>query len=432
MNLNLVRNELYEGETRLINSISKYETPIGTIPLKIMLVTGKPLINNEMEGNLIGKFSGTGVDFLNYEVAEIKAIGEFVERYSSTVISTNLIEGTYKNIKKTNKNLLNPMTITRISAEDYANKKNKPPKSLEDSNFFWVEGFDELTHEKKWIPTDLVYLHPNITNKYAIREIISTGLATGETLVDAKIRGLLECIERDSIVIMWQNMISYPRLKLNTINNLVFQQKISELADLDLQVTILDISTDLEVPVYFCILKNDDKAPFISVGASANFNEEKAVLNALMEACLTYNVNSLRLLNDLKFEFSGDIDELKFIHMDDHSSLYADYNLNENLSFLQNGDEIDFISKNKRNKRVKDYNELLNKLKSLNLDYCTVDLTTKDFKSSNLHVVRSIVPQLAFLECNTPHLECSRIKDVPKKLGYKVSNEYNSFPHPFP
>ncbi len=429
MNLNLVRNELYESEARLINSISKYETPVGTIPLKVMLVTGKPLINNEMGVNSIGKFSGTGVDFWNYEVAEIKAIGEFVERYSSTVISQNLIEGTYENLKKTYKNLLDPMTITRIRNEEYINQKNIPPKSLEDSNFFWVEGFDELTLQKKWIPTDLVYLLPNLTNKYAIREIISTGLAAGETLKDAKIRGLLECIERDSIVIMWQNMIYYPIIKLSTINNLVIQQKIRELEDLDLQVIILDISTDLEVPVYFCILKNDDKAPFISVGASANFSEENAVLNALMEACLAYNVNCFRLMNNIKFEFSGDIDKLKFSNMDDHSSLYADNNLNEKLNFLQNGDEIDFIT---NDNRTKDYNGLLSKLKSLNLDYCTVDLTTKDIKNSDLHVVRSIVPQLAFLEYNTPHLECSRIKDVPKKLGYKVNNEYNSLPHPFP
>ncbi|WP_193768987.1 YcaO-like family protein [Metasolibacillus meyeri] len=428
MDLKQVKTELYNDKTGIIRRINKLNTPVGAVPLCAVVVTGNPVINDKLETIIDSRYPGLGFDFEDYEKAEIRAIGEFIERYASTVIPKKLLnKGSYTDLTNSNLNAMDPLTITRIRDEDLLKYQKKGLELSKDTEFYWIEGFDELKNISVWVPTDLVYLLPNQHNSFPIRDIISTGLATGPTLLDAKINGLLECIERDAIVIMWQNKISFPKIKLDSIKSDLVKSKIKYMNQQGLDVVILDISTDIPIPVYFCIIKNSS-IPYFSVGAGAHFKDEIALESAFKEAITTYNGNVIRSFNsDSTFNMPMDLGSFK--DMDEHSDLYSDNDFKDSLIFLEQGEEIDFTAKDNR---ITTYTELLAHLITLNIDYFTVDLTTRDLKDASLHVVRSITPQLAYLECSLPMLDCSRIKEVPKKLGYKVNNEYNTMPHPFP
>lgn len=427
MDLKKVKDELFNEVTGIINSISTLEYPVGALSLYSIVVKGNPVVDYKLNKIIDCKYTGLGYDFDSYEIAERKAIGEFIERYASTVSNKKKISGTYMELKNSKLNFMNPLTITRVNEKQLLQYGKKGLCLSENTNFYWVEGMDEINGIPTWIPTDIIYLLPNFKNEFPIRDITSTGLATGNSLLKAKIRGLLECIERDAFVIMWLNKISYPRVKLDTILNLNIIKKIKEIKNQGLEIIVVDISNDINIPIYCTFIKNDTY-PYLSVGASANFDEESALLGSIREAVTTFNLNVNRSFNLIK-KTSTDFNIFEFKSMDDHSSIYADININSELDFLEQGDEINF-SANK--KRIKDFDELLNCMKLLNLDYYSVDLTTKDLKNTNLFVVRSISPQLAFLELGLPMLNCLRIKNVPKKMKYKRSATLNKIPHPFP
>ncbi|MEK4970971.1 YcaO-like family protein [Niallia sp. FSL R7-0648] len=418
MDFEKLNNTIINNKKGLISSVIKMTNIIGSIPLHAYMVHGKPVINDRLEIIVDSRFGGYGYSFNSQDSAMRKAIGEFIERYCSTVINTKVIKGSYTRLSEL---CLDPVSITRVSKEknfNYSSKCNR------DTLFYWVEGFNEVNKESTWIPSDLVYLLPSKNNK-SIRDIISTGLATGNTLLQAKSSGLLECIERDAFTIMWQKKLSMPKINLNSIQDEDTKKIIKLIEELDLEIEIIEISNDLKVPTYLSLIKNS-APPFLSVGAKSHFEPLTALKGSLEEAAATFNSNVNKYLNG----FNKDLIVGSFTEMDEHAEYYAFNNFNNEIGFLTNGINIDFNPN--ISEFINNYDELVNKLKSEGIEVYTVDLTTIDVASVNLYVVRTIVPKLAFLELNIPMNECERLNNVPRKLGYTIDNYNNELPHPFP
>ena len=80
------------------------------------------------------------------------------------------------------------------------------------------------------------------------------------------------------------------------------------------------------------------------------------------------------------------------------------------------------------------HNNLLNNLKSQNIDVYYKELTTDDIKKTGIKVVKVIVPGLIDLNKSHiyPRLGAERFFLVPKKLKLKHNKELTEMPHPFP
>lgn len=422
-----MKEKLVDKRTGIIKSLVREEHIIGTIPMHTTLALRNTVIDDELNIVVPCISTGLGADFFSIEASEKAAIGETIERYSSTVVESEILYGSYKELL-VNKNVLNPCEVTRIS-DDQVKKLGLNYLKIDDStNFRWIKGIDLVEREEIWLPTDLVYLCPFFNNDFPIRDIVSTGLATGSSWEDATSRGLLECIERDAIVIMWQNKLEFPTIDLSSIKNKKILDSIKLINSMNLQVTILDITTDINVPTYFTLIKSN-RVPFLSVGASCHFNPLIALYKSINEAAAQYNCSVKKVVNNqLHHNFNSTIDT-----MEAHSDYFALNQIeliNEDLSFLFKGKRIDFKEKNSNT--INNYSDLINRLDELGIKTYSIDLTTSDIRSVGLHVVRVVAPRLAFLEVSIPLLNCKRIYEVPNKLGYKFSDNLNNMMHPFP
>lgn len=424
-----MKEKLVDKRTGLIKELLYENHVLGMIPMYMTIATRHAVKNDNLDVIIPAISNGLGADFFSINKTEIAAIGETVERYCSVFLESELIQGSYEELS-VNMNLINPEEVTRLSDGQLEEMNLKLMKVDESTEFYWIKGLDIEEQKDTWIPTDLAHLYPLLNNKYPIRDIVSTGLATGNSIKDSVTRGMLECIERDSIVIMWLNKIPYPIVNLDSIESEEIKDVINliQSANSNIQVTILDISTDINVPTYFSILKSEN-FPYLSVGASCDFNSITAINKSLTEAAASYNLSLKRYhSNQINFKSGYPISSME--NHSDYFALNPIESISKELNFLFEGKVIDFepYSVNK----IRNYDDLLKELNNLNIKSYMVDLTTSDIKSINLNVVRIVMPKLAFLEVSTPLLNCERIFTVPQKLGFKSPSKLNDVIHPFP
>lgn len=416
-------------KTGIFNRISEELEYIPPFPFHYCAVHRNLLLDNDYNIRVGGGENSLGFSFDSKEEAYMKAIGEGIERYcAGTSVESEIIIGSYNDLAKQRYNLLNPLDVTRYSKEQI--QKDNLKGISKDTVFHWVEGKNELNGKKTMIPANLVFLANELReiNSHPIRDITSTGLATGSSINQAKENGLLECIERDAFMIMWLNKLSMPRIIPETINSKSINLILEICQELDLELNIIDITNDIKVPSFFVLLKNKRNRPiYIQVGAKSHYDPLIAIEGAVEEAIMLFN-----LQGHLRKIESVDITDRRNIRdFTDHIAYYALGNGLEHLEFLTEGPLVPFDRINK--KEIGSYSELKQTLYNHNLDFYTCDITTSDVKDIGLFVYRTIVPKLAFLDVRFPCLECERLYTVPLKLGYKpLGGEFNVMPHPFP
>ena len=414
--------DIVNDKTGILKGIEEIEYSVGSIPLHAIKTFGRPVVDLNLEVIVQSNFSGLGIDFFNKNLAQIRSIGEYVERYAATVLPKNTIKKTLLKNKKTDDvKFLDLSTVTRVSENRYKNSGFMYANLNED--YDWVKAYSETYDEDYFVPTDLVYLLPPAENRYPIRDIISTGLATAETEDKAKSSSLLECIERDAISFMWLKKVVFPKLDLHSIQSARVKKIIETIERLGIEITIVNITNDIDVPIYFSIFKQS-QIPFISVGASADFIEEVAIEKSLREAAAVYNSAVKEILNGKQHHT---IDKLSDISsMDDHSSYYAWNDEIDYDHFLFKGPEIKLPLK----RSISNYEQLIRKLKNKKYNVLNINLTPIDLKQKNLYVYKTIVPELLFLELHLPMTECNRIEELSEK--FKTEDGINKMIHPFP
>lgn len=422
MKLEEMKKKFVDRRTGIIHEIKEHEVITGTIPMHIFTANKRDLVDTELNILIPVVSNGLGYDFSDSDKALEKAIGEAVERYCSATLNKPILKAKAQELDYT----LDLYSITRCLSNQLTNEDLIYKKVSDELDLYWVQGKNELTGQETWIPTDLVYLG-NFFNAKVIRDITSTGLAAGSTLDDAVKNGLLECIERDAFVIMWLNRLSMPQINIESINNDKIIRAISQIRSMELDITILDITNDLRVASFLTIIRSN-KAPYITMGASTDLDPEKAIFDSILESSCCYNLNVTKYL-DVNYSKIVNNHLSTFTNFNHHSDLYA---------FHENWDVVDFLFQGKVVDLYRDdvvyiteKEECLQYIQELGIDLYTVDITTNDVRKEGLFVIRTVMPQLAFLEVRHPMLDCQRINNVPVKLGYNTEN-LNQHPHPFP
>ncbi|MFS7398877.1 YcaO-like family protein [Carnobacterium maltaromaticum] len=399
---------LINEETGVINCLCKEEAIVGEIPLHAYTAIGYSVINKlENTGNST-IFNGSGFNFFNKRKAKIAAVFEKLERYAPFFEPENQIRTSFYD-ENSSKIFLDISEVTQ-----------KKTNNLDKNTIYeWVLAKSNLQGDK-WIPKQLCYFLKN-ESEPLIREMVSTGLAAHTQVEEAYKRGILECIERDSITIYWHRKISPSKLNKSTIHNSKFKKLVKTIADINLQMEILDMSLDHNVPVYFCCIVSK-KPPYFSCGAACDFNPEKAINKAVVEAMATYNINVRNLFDPNKLELT--INDVKNAqNMDDHSSLFSSNDLVEQYEFLLQGKEITFIESIEG--KLNNISFLESEFLKKGIEILTTDITPKDIKEIGVVVLRVIIPSFAFLECTVPMCKTNR-------WGMSSVNENDFFPHPFP
>ncbi|AVH63626.1 MULTISPECIES: TOMM precursor leader peptide-binding protein [unclassified Nostoc] len=347
--------------------------------------------------------------------SQSKASGlcEALERYSG------IFTGDEYRIKATFEQLgefaIHPNACLLYSDNQYQNRQEWNPQH---GGYSWVgDSFDSeqeiewtpvwsLTNQTvKYLPTAFCYFGYLLPESQEFCHGDSNGNAAGNTLEEAILQGFMEVVERDSVALWWYNRVKRPGVDLTSFN----EPYLLELRDyyqskLHRELWVLDITSDLGIPVFAAVSRRTDKAKEdILIGFGAHLDPTIAILRAVTE------INQM-LPDSLNAEIAN---------FEDPDAVYWFANATvENQPYLLPCDRT-------QNKVYSDYPHLWSDrdlredvetcveiTKKLGMEALVLDQTRPDI---GLNVVKVIVPGMRHF---WTRFAPGRLYDVPVKLGW--------------
>lgn len=228
----------------------------------------------------ISIYSGKGISETN---ARISAIMESFERclaeqpevsinLHGVELNTERINGTYESLCESYPTL-------------YPNALLLPQPVAELTNLEWVMGHDLMNEVEVLVPANAVFHPYDPQNGTKLFRSNTNGLASGNTIEEAVLHGLLEVIERDELSIAEYTRNPGTEIVLTESDGMNFKLK-RKLEEAGILVKIWLLDSDIEIPTVVVAL--DDtvlKDPALLVmGAGAHLSPEIAVSRAITEA----------------------------------------------------------------------------------------------------------------------------------------------------
>jgi ribosomal protein S12 methylthiotransferase accessory factor len=224
--------------------------------------------------------------------AKTGALCEAIERYCAT------LDGDEATIRDSQRGLgdqaLDPRACLLFDERQYANRTSwnagcapihQVAEPFDESAVInWTPVRTLLTGEQRLLPTALLYLGHGPSGKPASLPADSTGNAAGASLGDAIVRGFLELAERDAVAIWWYNRTRQPAVRLESFDDPWVDRVSRWLEQANRALWVLDVTSDLGVPVMAAISCRVDKpAQDIVFGFGAHFDAHVALRHALAE-----------------------------------------------------------------------------------------------------------------------------------------------------
>jgi ribosomal protein S12 methylthiotransferase accessory factor YcaO len=110
----------------------------------------------------------------------------------------------------------------------------------------------------------------------------TNGVAAGQSLEDALTAAMLELVERDAIAIWWYNRVRRPALNINALDSPDVARVRDAAPAHGITVELLDLTTDVSIPVCAAVATNDQGA-LVALGAAAHSNPVAAASRAASE-----------------------------------------------------------------------------------------------------------------------------------------------------
>ena len=373
--------------------------------------------------------------------AIMKAVGETIERYCPSHFRyEDLLLSRYDELDC---EAIDPSDFALFSTKQYAQPSFPFSPLTATTSLRWESAYSISQDRPVMIPASFVYipykfdpLHEPLTHTP-----ISTGLACGSNLASAIYKAILEVIERDAFMIMWQNQLPCSRIDLSTITDPFNRSILNELEKLPVECQVYLVPFDIEVPVILVLLRsNSGHLPLTVMSLSADFDPQKAIMLALEEICLSWLGMGRYAQTKENYKPEKDYKDVNSLTL--HGLAHAvDPDLGKSLEFLNSSDQqisVQDINNRYDANMVSNIRNLVNDLNKKNLNVIARDLTTVDINDAGFKVVRVVVPGMHPLDINHAHryLGGTRLYEVPVQMGLRsralTEKEVNPYPHMFP
>lgn len=243
----------------------------------------------------LGKPGSAGGKGVNRTQARISCLAEAVERYACGWTGSEPRRPA--RLETLGEAAVHPQALLGFSAHQYANRESlnrqagpmhKVPLPFDEGRSIeWSPAWSLTQDAPRWLPTRFCYFDyaaRAVPEDYAFCIADSNGCASGGTREEAILQGLLEVIERDAIAVWWYNRLhNRPAARLEGVDA-AFQQAMADYARRDgLRIEVLDITTDLGIPVMAAISSQTQDGRRISIGFGAHLDPAIAATRALTE-----------------------------------------------------------------------------------------------------------------------------------------------------
>lgn len=222
---------------------------------------------------------------------------------------------------------LDPRVVTPLSARQY---ENLPYLQTFDENLEieWIRGVNEVGNTI-FVPVDLVFYPLHNMERKSVVDTCSSGFATYTDYQEAVDRGLLELVERDSLMRSWYEKKSPRKLDFDILP-VHLQNRVRFWQEQGREVFVLDLS-QRGVIIVEVIITADNYPCFVSGASSSVGSFEEAAIKAFYEA-------ESRLIFGLNEDNARRITPNEVHSVLDHELLYAqskDYHVH--VQFLFDG-----------------------------------------------------------------------------------------------
>jgi ribosomal protein S12 methylthiotransferase accessory factor len=377
--------------------------------------------------------------------AIMKAAGESIERYCSAFYDEDALRlATYEQLIAAGENATDPADFALFSERQYASPGFRFTPFTASTPVRWVNGHSLVTDRPTWVPAPVVYVpyYYDEPNESPLQDSISTGQACGPTFAAATYKAILEAIERDAFMIVWQNRLARPAIDLTKIDDPQVLALLDALDGVPVSMHAVLLSVDIDVPVVLVVLNGlaADHPPQTVIGVGVDLSPTRALALALEEACLGFCGMSRMAAMQSDFTIAPDYHDVD--DLDKHGLAHAVLpELRVSVEFLTTPERtvtLADLPDRSSGSAVANLKTLVDELSAKGFDIVAVDLTTPDIDEIGFKVIRAVVPGLQPLDINhaRQHLGGHRLYEVPHRLGLRpapsTEGTLNPFPHPFP
>lgn len=122
----------------------------------------------------------------------------------------------------------------------------------------WIAARSLTTGPAKYVPAAYVYMWYESGGSSPYCNANSNGCASGRTLDEAILNGLLELVERDSVAIWWYNRLPRPSIRFESLTIPAVQAVAGAFREMGRQLYLLDVTSDLDIPAYVALSPRED------------------------------------------------------------------------------------------------------------------------------------------------------------------------------
>ncbi|MGW2845190.1 TOMM precursor leader peptide-binding protein [Streptomyces sp. NPDC001274] len=382
----------------------------------------------------------------SYDTSRLLAHLEGLERYAGTTRrrGTTPVVDSYHRLAD---HAVDPAACGLYAPETYANDPMVSPFDP-DRPIPWVWGHSLRDDRPVLVPARLAHYSAGVEADNFVFEC-SNGCATGGSVEEAILYGLLELVERDAFLLAWHGRTPLTAIDLTTCRSPAVRSMIDRAGLHGYDVHAFDTRMDLDVPVVTALaVRRDGGHGTLSFAAAAGFDPEATVESALSEVLtyiphLPYQVAERHAeLTAMASDF-GRVRQLK-----DHAQLYGlpemAVHAREYLEPVDMRPLADtFADWQPRRPRtgdlLDDLNLLRDRLAAAGHDVVAVDQTTPEQRRMGLHTVATVVPGLLPLDFGWNRqraLLMPRLRTALRGAGRRADDLPESgikrVPHPFP
>jgi ribosomal protein S12 methylthiotransferase accessory factor len=148
----------------------------------------------------------------------------------------------------------------------------------------WSPVWSLTRGEVRYLPTVFCYYDYPQPEERTYCIACSNGCAAGNTLEEAILQGFLELVERDGVALWWYNRVRRPGVDLASFGEPYLERLRAFLHEHGREFWVLDLTTDLGIPVFASITRRTDGQPEqIVPGFGAHLDPKIALLRAVTE-----------------------------------------------------------------------------------------------------------------------------------------------------
>ncbi|WP_432752725.1 TOMM precursor leader peptide-binding protein [Streptomyces sp. JL2001] len=222
--------------------------------------------------------------------AQVSALCEAVERHSGYRQGDEpTLRASYREVAE---RAVHPDTVQLFDPRQFPdratwNAEHPPAHRVcapfdEDTPVDWTPVWSLTADRHRLLPTSMLYYDTPCPSGFFSAH--SNGTAAGSSREDAIVQGFLELVERDAVALWWYNRTRQPGVDLASFGDSWIEATRAAHTELDRELWVLDLTSDLGVPVFAALSRRTDKpAEDITLGFGAHFDPRIALRRAVAE-----------------------------------------------------------------------------------------------------------------------------------------------------